>query len=186
MSQAHESLASPILDEPLYEVIDGRKVELPPMGINETVMASTLCWALADACKAVQNGRVVVETLFALSTGGPKRRPDLAFVSYDRWPRKRLIPRGVDAWDVVPDLAIEVVSPSNTADEVNAKVRDYFEAGVRRVWVIYPGTRQVYVHDTESTMQVVGPDGILDAEGFVPGFRITMTELFEDVDGDVG
>ena len=76
-------------------------------------------------------GTVTTETLFRLGPDLPQRRPDAAFVSAARWPMDREIPVN-DPWDVVPDLAIEVVSPSNSAQEVIDKLGDYFAAGVRR------------------------------------------------------
>jgi Uma2 family endonuclease len=68
---------------------------------------------------------------------GLERRPDLAFISHERWPLERRAPMAA-AWEVVPDLAVEVVSPTNTANDVQDKVRDYCRAGVRLLWVVYP------------------------------------------------
>ncbi len=169
-------------EEPLYEVIAGRKVELSPMGAREVLMASTLTQILGNYAREQRLGHVVSEMLFRLGPDGPQRRPDVAFVAFARWPRGRVIPPG-DAWDVVPDLAVEVVSPSNTADEVMDKIRDFFAAGVRRVWVVFPRQSQVYVYDSPLTPRVVGPDGTLEGEEIIPGFRLPLAELLEDAGG---
>jgi len=67
--------------------------------------------------------------LFDFGPGLSQRRPDVAYVSYDRWPRQRRVPR-TQAWAVVPELVVEVISPSNTFEEVVNKVREYFRASV--------------------------------------------------------
>src|SRR6266850_1064210 len=93
---------SNIRDEPLYEVIQGQRVELLPMGAYETDIAFVLgayLWHFASANKL---GRVEVEMLFRLALpDSPERRPDVAFVSYQRWPHSRKIPR-TPAWEVTP------------------------------------------------------------------------------------
>jgi Uma2 family endonuclease len=105
-----------------------------------------------------------------------RRRPDLAFVSYGRWPRKKRIPRG-DVWDVVPDLPIEVVSPKNTADEILKKIRDYFKFGCKRVWVIYPTEQQIYVYQSPTRNTILTAADELDGEDIHPGFRLPVAAL---------
>ena len=90
-------------DDCFYEVVDGQIVELPPMGVYETRIATLLALAIGSVVEPRKLGRVVVETMFWLNRSGePQRRPDLAFVSAKRWPLNRKLPRG-EAWDVVPD-----------------------------------------------------------------------------------
>jgi Uma2 family endonuclease len=108
-----------------------------------------------------------------------QRRPDVAFVSAERWPIGRRIPDDA-AWDVVPDLAIEVVSPTNTAAEVLARVREYFQAGVRRVWVVYPNERLIYTYQSPTSVRVLQAGDDLDGDPLLPGFRLPLTTLFED------
>src|ERR1700722_6147254 len=98
----------------LYEGIDGQRVELPPMGIRECLIANALGMELALLAPTHQLGWAVGEMVFRLPHLARQRRPDVAFVSYQSWPRTRPVPQGA-AWSVVPELAIEVVSPSNTA-----------------------------------------------------------------------
>ena len=181
------SLADPALvsDEPLYEVIDGRRVELPPTGAREVFIASILVEYLAPFARAQQLGRVVAEMLFTLHPDNPRRRPDVAFISYQRWSRDRPIP-SENAWEVVPDLAIEVVSLTDFAVDALAKVREYFQAGVRRVWVVYPTERLVYVYASPTSLRVLGPAEALDGEDLLPGLRLPVAALFEDAAGAGG
>jgi Uma2 family endonuclease len=164
----------------LYEVIDGRRVEKPPMAADAVWIASVLVRILGGFAHANQLGRVVAEMLFNLGAGRRQRRPDAAFVSYPRWPRERPITKD-DAWEVVPDLAIEVISPSNTAGAMQRKVREYFEAGVRRVWVIYPEEHLIQVYSSPREVRGLGDGDELDGEDILPGFRLPVAELFQDI-----
>jgi Uma2 family endonuclease len=170
----------PAVDEPLYEVVDGQRVELPEDG-QGALIASLLASAMGQFPRVRACGRMLIRMLFRLSHDGPQRRPDVAYVSYARWPKGRPIPPG-DTWDVVPELAIEVVSPSNTAAGIVEKLRDYFAAGVGRVWVIYPEERLVHVYRSLLEMRGVGADGVLDGEDVLPGLRLPVAELFEDAE----
>lgn len=163
----------------LYEVVDGKVVELPPMGADEVWIASTLTQILGPYVRAHALGRVVAEMLFHLQPERPRRRPDVAFVSYDRWPRGRRVPRR-EAWNVVPDLAVEVVSESNSAAEVIGKIREYFEAGVARVWVVYPTERIVYDYESLAIVCGLGPGDVLDGGAILPGYRLPVADLFDD------
>jgi Uma2 family endonuclease len=161
----------------LYEVVNGEFVEIEHMGVYETWIASVLIQKLLSP---TAYGRVVMETLFDFTrTVGNRRRPDLAFVSFDRWPREKQVPRS-EAWEVAPDLAIEVVSPTNPADEVVDKVAEYFQAGVVRVWVVYPSQRQVYVYSSPTAVKVVAGEAELTDDALLPGFRLSLNTLFDD------
>jgi Uma2 family endonuclease len=96
-----------------------------------------------------------------------------------RWPFGKRVPKG-EAWDMVPDLAVEVVSPANGVGEIAEKIRDYFQTGTQRVWVIYPETRQVYVYSTVRDLQILFEPDDLDGGELLPGFRLSLSRLFED------
>ena len=108
-----------------------------------------------------------------------RRRPDVAFVSHNRWPFNRRIPK-VIPWDMIPDLAVEVISESNSAYEVQKKLHDYFDAGVRRVWVVYPDQAEVYVYSSPKQVEVIGLGQELDGGDLIPGFRLPVAVLFQD------
>ena len=177
------TLETPSFEPPgdvLYEVVDGRIVELPPMGAYESDIANFLARLLDEHASKSRLGRAFVELLFLIDVArGLKRRPDLAFVSVARWPYGKRAPKG-EAWDMVPDLAVEVVSPSDGAAEIAEKVRDYSQAGTPLVWVIYPGTRQVYVYTSVSEVRILLEPADLDGGDLLPGFRVPLNRLFED------
>jgi Uma2 family endonuclease len=171
--------AAAVDSDALYEVVNGERVEIAPMGVYEGLIATLLSTALQNFV-ANKLGRIATEVLFDFTrTLGRKRRPDLAFVSFARWPRDKAAPR-TDAWEVVPDLAVEVVSPTNPADEVVDKVAEYFQVGVERVWVVYPSQRQIYIYASPTNLKVVTERDELTDEALFPGFRLPLGTLFDD------
>lgn len=171
-------LEQQIDSEMLYEIVDGEIVE-KDMGAYEILIANLIFEHLAPFVRANKLGCATHEMVFYLKSVDQHCRPDLAFVSAERWPVTKGRPK-TPAWEIVPDLACEVVSPSNTMDEVVAKVREYFTAGVRLVLVVLPDDEQVYVYDSPESITVVPKSGTLTAEPVVPGFRLPLAELFDD------
>jgi Uma2 family endonuclease len=104
------------------------------------------------------------------------RIPDVSFVSWDRLPGKELPAEPIP--DLVPDLAVEVLSPGNTAREMQIKLRDYFLAGVRLVWLIDPGTRSAAAYTARNKKLLIGLDGSLDGGAVLPGFQLSLQALF--------
>ncbi|MFL5342312.1 MAG: Uma2 family endonuclease [Gemmataceae bacterium] len=166
------------IKEDRYEIVNGQQVELPPMSAREVNVASILVQLLGAFVRLSGLGRVVGEMLFHLGDNQPERRPDVAFVSAQRWPLTRLIPF-TNAWDVVPELAIEVVSPSNTWNEITTKIDEYFSAGVSRVWVVVTATERVYVYESPTVVQILNRDEDLVGDPILPGFRLPLAQLFE-------
>lgn len=159
----------------LHEVVDGEVVEIPPMGAYESFVCTILSGHLLG-----QPGRPTMETLFDFSAViGRKRRPDLAFVSFERWPRDKPMPRG-ESWDVVPDLAVEVISPTNPANLVVEKVSEYFECGVRKVWVVYTSQKQIYVYDSATSVEILHAGDVLSDDQLFPDFQLALEDIFED------
>jgi len=166
--------------EKRYEIIDGRKVGKPPMGQIQILVAGLLVQILGGFTRTHQLGRVAPEFLFRVDSKGKKKRaPDVAFVSYARLPRDFKV-GSKDGFDVAPELAIEVISPSNKVSEVTAKIREYFEVGVLRVWVVHPADRLVYVYESPKKVSILGDGDELDGGELLPGFKLSLAELFED------
>jgi Uma2 family endonuclease len=171
----------PIGSDDLYEVIDGKRVGLPPMGIYSVLLATQLAKYMSVFSDAKSLGRVVVEGLFHLPAPFNRdRRPDVAFVSYQRWPKSRSVPRTDNAWDVVPNLATEVISPTDSADELEKKLEEYFKAGVELIWVVYPSQSKLHVLTSPTQIQVLTTADVLDGGAVLPGFRLPLVELFAE------
>ena len=162
----------------LFEVIDGVVVELPPMGFKQLALANELK-RLIDAYLSERSlGRFFVEGLFDLRPAIHRnRRPDGAFVSFDRWPKTREFPDD-NALPAVPDLSVEFVSRTDHAIELLEKVHEYFAAGTQLVWVVYPSVGQVYVYSSTTEVRILGRADSLDGGEVLPGFVLPLAELF--------
>jgi Uma2 family endonuclease len=90
-----------------------------------------------------------------------------------------------NAWDVVPNLAIEVVSPTDSVEELEQKIAEYFRSGVQLVWVVHPTRSKIHVYDSTTQIRVLSRNDVLDGGTVVPGFRLPLAELFTEATTDV-
>jgi Uma2 family endonuclease len=167
-----------------YEVIDGQPVQMPPRSVLAGLITSELACDISVFGIAHNLGKAIAYGLIRLPHATDPyrcRRPDISFVSFARWPADRPMSLTAEAWDVVPDLAIEVVSPHDQFKDVLEKVFEYFEAGVRLVWVILPRYRKAYVYESLNEMHQVNEAGTLDGGAVLPGFRLPLNRLFNPV-----
>jgi Uma2 family endonuclease len=170
-------------EDALYEIVDGRYEELPEMSTQAAVVASRLARRLGNFAEEKQLGEVVTEALFGLSPKARrKHRPEVAFVSYKRWPKDKPFPT-TDPWPVVPELAVEVVSPNDLAEALHQKVKEYLTGGVGLVWLVYPQLGWVVAFESPHRVRGFTATGELDAEPILPGFRLPLHELFAQVEG---
>lgn len=169
-----------------FEVLHGEVREVAPMSEFAGEIADGLSTAVKDYLRGNPIGKCSVERLFHIpqpDDPGRNRRPDVAFVSYQRWPADRPYTYSGNARDVVPDIAVEVVSPTDGADDIIAKAREYLRGGVRLVWVIYPLVKEVHAYlPGASTVRVYTTADDLDAGDILPGFRTAVAPLFPPVE----
>lgn len=166
-------------EEPLYEVVYGQRVELLPMSIYSIRIASRLQERMGPFAEEHRHGTVVTEAVFILDAERDlRRRPDVAFVSADRWPLDRELPEEGE-WEVIPDLAVEVLSPNDLFLAVLAKLQEYFEVGVRQAWVVIPSARQVWVFDSPTQVRILTDADELDGGPLLSGFRLQVGSLFQ-------
>ena len=177
---SHSPNVALVEDEALYEVVDGQIVELAPMGANDISLATELVAYLRTFVRQHSLGRVVQEMLFDLGAiVQRKRRTDAAFVSYSRWPQQRRVPR-TEAWEVVPNLVVEVVSRNDKGDDIVDKVAEYFRAGVECVWLVFPSQEQIYVYNSPTQVRIFTRTDELPGEPLLPHFRLPLATLFDE------
>jgi len=158
------------------ELVRGEVIETMPPGGRHGIIAAEIVFRLRDWIRQGAGGYVGVESGFILARNPDTvRAPDVFYVRADRLP-KGGVPEAF--WDMAPDLAIEIVSPSESADEVREKVRDYLAAGTPLVWVIYPRSQEVLAHTPDGAAQTyTGQDALQHAE-VLPGFTCVVADLF--------
>lgn len=118
-------------------------------------------------------------TAFALKSGN-KRSPDISFVARERLQGLRQLPKGF--FQGAPDLAIEVISPSNTFAEIHDKLVEYFDNGCRLAWVVNPSEKSVLVYHQPEPDRLLKISDNLDGEEILPGFTLPVAELFVELD----
>lgn len=165
--------------ETIYELVDGVLVE-KGMGYSESVLALVLAASLRafvlPGNPGVISGADGMMRLFP----GLVRGPDVAYASWDRIPGRRFPTDPIAGF--APDLAVEVLSPGNTAAEMARKRREYFEAGVRLVWEVDPASRTVAVFDAPERSTLLDESRTLDGGQVLPGFALPLAELFTELD----
>jgi Uma2 family endonuclease len=174
-----EPVQGRLQDEPLYEILDGQRVDLPPLGILASRVASRLMGYLGQHVLGNSLGEALTETLIHLPLPVDRnRRPDLAFVSAQRIAQAPPQPGSDNAWDILPELMVEVVSPHDLAEEVMERLDEYLTAGAQLVWIVYPVQRLVYVYESPRQLRILGEQDDLDGGAVLPGLRIPIAPLF--------
>jgi Uma2 family endonuclease len=163
----------------LCELIDGILVE-KTMGWQESELAVIICGILGNFVRARGLEKVFgADGMFRLEPG-QIRIPDVAFVSKQRFVGRKL-ERGA-FWELGCDLAIEVISPSNTRREMERKLAEYFNAGVQVVWLVYPISREVLVYTSPTDSTTLKGNDVLDGGLLLPGFSLPLPTLFANQD----
>ncbi len=159
----------------ICELIDGVLVE-KAMGLRESRLAATLIHLMESYLDRSPLGIVTGEAGTMRILARQVRIPDVAFICWDRLPGGKVPEEPIPA--LVPDLAVEVLSPGNTEAEMERKLRDYFAAGVRLVWYIDPLSRSARAYTGVYQGVEVGPEGVLSGGDVLPGFTLSLAELF--------
>lgn len=148
---------------------------VPSSGRNGEI-AAELASRLHTWAKQGQHGRVGLGSGFVLRRDPDRvRGPDIWFVQRERVPKEG-VPQGF--WEIAPDLAVEVVAPSATVEEIKERLEDYFAAGTRLVWLIYPRFHQVEAHMPDGLMKTYREGDTLEAPQVLHGFSCKVAELF--------
>ena len=163
-----------------YELVNGELVDMGNSGMEHGEIGSLLGGLLAIYVRQHKLGTVCdSSTAFALKNGN-RRSPDVSFVSKERLKGLKRPPRGF--FQGSPDLAVEILSPSNTVEEIHTKIVEYFENDTRLVWVIHPDEKYVLVYHAPEPERLLRPHDVLDGEAIVPGFSMSVAELFAEWD----
>lgn len=162
------------------ELVDGVLVE-KGMGFFETFLATVLVHIVQSWPDYRKTGFVLAEGALTKLSEGLVRIPDVSFYRWDRIGSKA-VPRD-PICRISPNLAIEIVSLSNTRAEMDRKRQEYFDAGVKLVWIVYPRTITVEVWGTPRDCHIAGIDDTLDGGSVLPGFTLSVRDWFQRAEG---
>jgi Uma2 family endonuclease len=169
-------LVRPNGNKRLVELVDGVLV-LKPAGFYESVLEVQMIFYLGRYMETHDRGILLGSSAPFRLKPGLVRLPDVAYVAWDRFPEGELPEEPI--LDGPPDLALEVLGRGNTEQEMERKLEEYFSAGARLVWYVYPETRTAKVYSSPQEFRILHEDDALDGGDVLPGFRVTIREWFE-------
>ena len=156
-----------------YEYVKGKLVPMSPPTMEHGEISTNIVTQVNIYVRQHQLGRIyTAETTFQIGESG--RKPDVAFVSRERLPQNRR-----QSSPVPPDLAIEVVAPSDTVYDVQEKVFEYLDAGTKIVWIMDPASKTVTVYRSRNDIKIRTSNQTLTGEDVVEGFSCSVAEIFE-------
>jgi Uma2 family endonuclease len=163
-----------------YELINGEVVNMGNSGMEHGNITAYLCGLIELHARQKKLGVTCdSSTAFSLKSGN-KRSPDVSFIAKERLEGIKKLPKGY--FQGSPDLAIEVVSPNNTFDELHQKIVEYFDNGCRLVWVINPDEKSVLVYHQPEPDKLLNVTDNLDGEDILPDFSLPVSDLFIELD----
>jgi Uma2 family endonuclease len=168
-------------DGRVYELIHGELVE-KNVSKESSRIGNEVAWHITSYQKRTRRGwSFGQDTGFRCfaDTDDPDRvrKPDAAFISFERMPVATYEDEGYCTF--VPDLVVEVISPNDLSEEVEAKKDEWLEAGVKSVWIVNPGVRTVRIERQDGSYARYRYGDTLADEAVLPGFAVAVAELFD-------
>ncbi len=161
-----------------YEIVNGELVDMGNSGALHGYVCSLLLAALMGFVLPNKLGVILDSSTAFKMKNGNKRSPDISFFAKERLQGVTELPSGF--LEGAPDLAVEVLSPSNTVEEIDGKIVEYFENGARLVWVVNPGQHYILVYrSAQEPDRLLKSVDSLDGEEVVPGFSFPVANLFQ-------
>ena len=155
-----------------WELVNGRLQEVPTTGKHDQIV---IWLGYLIMPYAIDLGMLTASQAGYRMSGGNLRVPDFAFTRYDRFPNGE-VPDGFI--EFAPDLAVEIISPSEEPGDMARKVEEYFQSGSKQVWHMFPETQTVTVFRSPAESVNHQPEDELDLDDILPGFRRRVSELF--------
>jgi Uma2 family endonuclease len=160
----------------LYELVDGVLVE-KTMGYREGSLGGWLIRLIGHYLDEHDLGDLAGADATMRLMKGLVRVPDVSFTRWEKFPGGKLPDEAIP--DLVPDLAVEVLSKTNTVGEMQRKLKEYFLTGTSLVWLVDPEKRTVTVHTAPDVSCVLTEDDTLDGGDVLPGFLLAVSRIFE-------
>lgn len=162
----------------MCELVDGTLVD-KPMAAPESYIAGQIQTSINLYLMTHKLGFTLGEQGMLKLSKGLIRAPDVSFVSWEQLPQPK-VPRE-PLFALYPDLAVEVYSKGNTRKEMARKRREYFRAGCRLVWIVYPRTETVDVYSDPEHFTTYSDADTLNGDDVLPGFRLPIRSFFGEL-----
>ena len=156
-----------------HELDEGDLIVMPPTGLRHGRVMRLVARALDRYAMQTGSGEVLLDCGFRLAAD-TVQAPDVAFIRDDR--RTKVTER---IGDFAPDLAVEILSPSDNAGRLQRKIGHYFAAGTSAVWVLDPESKTVSVYERSGAFRALNADDLIDAPDLLPDFSAAVRTLFE-------
>lgn len=161
-----------------YEIVNGELIDMGNSGAKHGYIAVVLSAALFNSVSTQKLGAIFDSSTAFKMKSGNKRSPDISFMAKERLQGLKDLPDGF--LEGAPDLAVEILSPSNTVEEIHNKLVEYFENGSRLVWVIHPKEEYVLVYrSAQQPDRLLKSTDSLNGEEIVPDFTLPIADLFQ-------
>jgi Uma2 family endonuclease len=169
-------------DGSIHEVVYGRLVVSPKNNFQHGDIASRLFLALGNHAHQHRMGLVLNSRTGFWMRNRNCRAPDISYVSRQRVKALGFKPSTQSFFPGAPDLAVEILSPGNTREEIDRRLKDFFESGARLVWIIDPNARRVEVCSAPDQRRFITGEENLEGGELLPDFRYSVADLFRDWD----
>ena len=160
-----------------YELVKGELLTMSHAGSEHGAVTFQFSALLGQFVAATGAGLAFgAETGFLIEQNPDTvRAPDIALIRREHIPAGGL-PQGY--WNGAPDLAVEVVSPGDTAREIDGKANDWLRAGSLAVWIVNPRSKTITVYSAGGSVNTLATDSTLEGGDVLPGFRCPVTDVF--------
>jgi len=163
-----------------YELINGELINVGNSGMEHGNLGAFLAGAIEFHVRSRKLGATCDSSTAFTMKSGNRRSPDVSFVSKERLQGLKRLPKGY--LQGAPDLAVEIISPSNTFEEIHDKIVEYFDNGSKLVWVIHPDEKSVLVYHQPEPDRLLRAADSLDGEAVIPDFLLPVADLFIELE----
>jgi len=164
----------------IHEVVDGELAMSPKNNFEHGNIASRLFIALGSHVQQQRLGVVLDSSTGFWMKNRNCRAPDISFISRSRLSEWK--PSSRKFFEGAPDLAVEILSPSNKRSEIDERLGDFFESGTLLAWIVDPDLKAAEICQSVSARRLIGSGGFLDGNEVIPGFRFAIADLFKNWD----
>jgi len=168
----------------IHELVDGELVISPKNNFFHGRICIRLSTALERHATERRLGAVLDSNTGFWMFNRNCRAPDISFVTKERMLNLGFKPSSRKFFPGAPDLAVEILSASNTRADIDARLKDFFSSGARIAWIINPDDECVEICHSPADRRLTGTGGSLDGEQLLPGFKFPIADLFKEWDWD--